>query len=113
MKKYLLIVPLATATCAPALSQSYVTIYGTIDVAVSRISATGAGHKSGVTSGTSFPSRLGFLGSEDLGGGLAASFVLEGSLTVDDGNAAGFRFDRRATLSLTSSTFGEIRLGRD
>ncbi len=68
-------------------------------------------------------SRLGFRGVEDLGGGLKASFWLEGALAVDTGtqplasidggrnNAAGI-FQRRATVSLMGG-FGELRLGRD
>ncbi|WP_295540868.1 porin [uncultured Pseudacidovorax sp.] len=61
-------------------------------------------------------SRLGFRGTEDLGGGLAASFWLEGALSPDTGSAGasggGLDFKRRSTLSL-SGPFGELRLGRD
>ena len=56
-------------------------------------------------------SRLGFRGVEDLGGGLAASFWLEGALSNDDGGTA-LNFQRRSTVSLNGG-FGEIRLGRD
>ena len=56
-------------------------------------------------------SRLGFRGVEDLGGGMAASFWLEGALANDDGGTA-LNFQRRSTVSL-SGGFGEIRLGRD
>jgi predicted porin len=68
-------------------------------------------------------SRLGFRGVEDLGGGLKASFWLEGALGPDtgtgtssygNGNSASsfFQFRRRSTLSL-SNQWGELRLGRD
>jgi predicted porin len=57
-------------------------------------------------------SRLGFRGTEDLGGGLSASFWLEGDLTVDDGTSGGFRFLRRSTVSLAGG-WGELRFGRD
>ncbi len=57
-------------------------------------------------------SRLGFRGTEDLGGGLAASFWLEAPLTVDNGTSGGLNFTRRSTVSL-SGPFGELRLGRD
>jgi predicted porin len=57
-------------------------------------------------------SRLGFRGTEDLGGGLAASFWLEAPIKVDDGSQGVSTFDRRSTVSL-SGGFGEIRLGRD
>jgi predicted porin len=61
-------------------------------------------------------SRLGFRGTEDLGGGLAASFWLEGALNNDDGTGTagggGQNWQRRSTVSL-SGNFGEFRLGRD
>ncbi|HZF86118.1 MAG TPA: porin [Burkholderiaceae bacterium] len=56
-------------------------------------------------------SRLGFRGTEDLGGGLAASFWLEAGIGNDAGGGLG-SFNRRSTVSL-SGGFGEIRLGRD
>jgi predicted porin len=52
-------------------------------------------------------------GSEDLGGGLAASFWLESALLPDTGAIAGAFFGRRSTLSLSSASWGELRLGRD
>jgi predicted porin len=73
-------------------------------------------------------SRLGFRGTEDLGGGLSASFWLEGDLNNDDGRAggtiaagnqgntvtrgSGFNFNRRSTVSLAGG-WGELRIGRD
>ena len=57
-------------------------------------------------------SRLGFRGTEDLGGGLAAAFWLEAGMASDDGTLGFPGFDRRSTVSLLSSV-GEIRLGRD
>jgi len=57
-------------------------------------------------------SRLGFRGTEDLGGGLAASFWLEAPIKNDDGAEGVATFARRSTVSL-SGGFGEIRLGRD
>ncbi|MDQ7957570.1 MAG: porin [Pseudomonadota bacterium] len=57
-------------------------------------------------------SRLGFRGTEDLGGGLAASFWLESSISNDDGAKGISNFNRRSTVSL-SGGFGEVRLGRD
>jgi len=57
-------------------------------------------------------SRIGFRGTEDLGGGLAASFWLESSIGNDDGARGISNFNRRSTVSL-SGGFGEVRLGRD
>jgi len=57
-------------------------------------------------------SRIGFRGTEDLGGGLAASFWLEAPISNDDGKQGIANFARRSTVSL-SGGFGEVRLGRD
>lgn len=59
-------------------------------------------------------SRIGFRGTEDLGRGLRAHFVLEHSLTPDDGrpmSAATF-WHAQSWLGI-SGGFGELRLGRD
>jgi len=66
----------------------------------------------GMTSGGTTSSEVGFRGVEDLGGGLAASFWLASDIRDDDGSKAIDTFNRRATVSL-SGPFGEIRLGRD
>lgn len=106
----------ALVVCGSAAAQSSVTIFGRIDAGVARYSATGAGHSIGLASGGSTTSRLGFYGTEDLGGGLAAGFWLEGQLNNDVGGGAtqttGFDFTRRSTVSL-SGGFGEVRVGRD
>ncbi|WP_213957990.1 porin [Variovorax sp. dw_954] len=111
------------AIAGSATAQSSVTLFGVVDASVSHYTV-----KSNVVPGspaTTPPpsqsqtvlgnsgynsSRVGFRGSEDLGGGLAAGFWLEGSLANDVGNV-GF-FQRRSTLSLTGG-LGELRLGRD
>lgn len=63
--------------------------------------------KNGISS-----SALGVRGVEDLGGGMKASFHLEGDLDPDTGTPGGLNFMRRSTVSLMGG-FGEIRMGRD
>jgi predicted porin len=96
-------------------AQSSVAVFGVLDVGVARISGSN-GHKTGLTHSSQSHSRLGFRGTEDLGGGLAASFHLEGQLHNDVGMGAdqtsAYNFARRSTVSL-SGKFGEVRLGRD
>jgi len=95
----------------PAGNINGVPIFGTQSVTTSRTALTNSGYNS---------SRLGFRGTEDLGGGLAASFWLEAGVNNDDGTGqnqgtstgGGLNFNRRSTVSL-SGNFGEIRLGRD
>jgi len=115
MKKSLIALAVLAASGA-AMAQSSVTLFGVIDAGVAYVKNDGAGHSTGLISGGNSTSRLGFRGTEDLGGGLAASFWLEGQLGNDNGSGAnqtsGFDFQRRSTVSL-SGTFGEVRLGRD
>lgn len=106
-------------------AQSSVTFYGVVDAAVSRTSnrsnlntANGTHFsKSANRSRTELrpsgysSSRIGFRGTEDLGGGWAAGFVIESPLNNDDGTNV-LTFSRRSTLSLMGP-MGEIRLGRD
>lgn len=60
---------------------------------------------------TNIPTRIGFRGTEDLGGGMSAGFWLEAPLALDTGGS-GMAFTRRATVSLMGP-FGELRVGRD
>ena len=64
------------AVAGPALAQSSVTVYGIVDLDGQYID--GAAKAVRVTSGGLAGSRLGFKGTEDLGSGLYADFVLEG-----------------------------------
>lgn len=109
-----------------ASAQSSLTVFGILDVGLTYGQASTA-NRTQLSSGNTLPSRLGFRGVEDLGGGLAASFWLEGQLSLNSGTggstntnnqtsgavpAGGFNFGRRSTVSL-SSDWGELRLGRD
>ncbi len=105
----------ASAQSAPASS---VTLWGVVDLGVSHYTmpattAGGAGQSvTKMTSSGLSSDQLGFRGTEDLGGGMSASFWLEGLITPQNGNSAGLGFTRRSTLSLAGN-FGELRLGRD
>jgi predicted porin len=114
MKKVLLTAGLM-GLAGMASAQSKVELFGVVDVAVARVSGTGVS-KTGLSTGGANISRLGFRGTEDLGGGLKAGFWLEAGLDVDTGTGkatgGGLSFNRRSTVSLMGN-FGEIRLGRD
>ena len=143
MKKSLVALA-ALALAGVASAQSSVTLFGIVDASVSHYSASGStvaitNPLTGAITGYGYypstsrtvlgnsgesSSRIGFRGTEDLGGGLAASFWLESQLANDNGGAGGSigfnngtnagtgLFNRRSTVSL-SGGFGEIRLGRD
>lgn len=110
MKKSLLAVAIA-ALPAAAFAQTNVTLYGIADVGITSVS-DGVNSALRVDSGMMSTSRWGIRGSEDLGGGLAANFVLEGGLRVDTGAADANVFQRRANVGF-SGGFGNVRIGRD
>ena len=108
-------VALCSASAMPAHAQSSVTVFGIMDAAVRHVTNEGRGNIDSLVSGSNSTSRLGFRGTEDLGGGLSASFHLEHGLLLDTGTPASATqfWDRRSTVSLASKTHGEIRAGRD
>ena len=112
MKKSILALSLLGAFSGAAFAQSSVTIYGVADVGVQGTSA-GNGKTAKVTSGQEGGSRLGFKGTEDLGGGLKANFVLEMGVKVDDGSSDQGRAFGRTTLVGLSGDFGSVNIGRD
>ncbi|HEU0199990.1 MAG TPA: porin, partial [Burkholderiaceae bacterium] len=85
---------IACALAPAAYAQStQVSVYGILDVAARRASglaefAASPGSTSTVTSGVNSTSRIGFRGSEDLGGGLRALFQLESGINADTGTSA-------------------------
>ena len=98
---------------APAGAQGTLTVFGTLDLNITRSRAAGQSATAMDQGGNLLPSRLGFRGSEDLGNGLSAGFWIESALLPDSGQVQGAFFGRRSTLSLASRSFGELRLGRD
>lgn len=107
---------LAGAVAAPlALAQasSSLTVYGLADAAV-ELSEAGRGPFWRVVSGGNLGSRLGFRGSEDLGGGLSAVFRIEAGLNLDDGTAAqgGRAWGRESSVGLASREAGTLLAGR-
>jgi predicted porin len=132
MKKTL--VALAALAATGAFAQSTVTLYGAVDASYNYMSSTGgtAGvdvNASKLATSQLGSSKLGFMGTEDLGGGLKAVFKLEGGLNNDAGAgkatntnnqgsttgqiaAGGLAFGRFSYVGLAGS-FGELHLGRE
>jgi predicted porin len=138
MKKSLIALAVLAAA-GTASAQSSVTLFGIVDATVQHIKNDGGSSVTRLTNSGYNSSRLGFRGTEDLGGGLSASFWLEAGVNNDDGqgtatnafnqNVPGFNsstganppvrlgtqglvFNRRSTVSLAGG-WGEVRLGRD
>jgi predicted porin len=117
MKSFFVRFSFATVGCLAAstasLAQSTVTVFGTVDLNFTYSKAGGQSVRGQDQGGNILPSRLGFRGTEDLGGGLAASFWLESALLPDTGEMQGVPWQRRSTVSLSGRSWGEVRLGRD
>ncbi|WP_295999624.1 porin [Rugamonas sp.] len=114
MKKSLITIAALGALSNVAMAQSNVTIYGLLDAAVVSERGGAAGSVTKLTGGVSSASRLGFKGTEDLGGGLSAVFVLEEGVLIDTGSqdSAGQAFNRQSYVGLSSKDAGTITLGR-
>jgi len=115
MKKSLIAIAVLAATSSAAFAQSNVTIYGILDAGITAERGGAQGNVTKVTSGAASASRIGFKGTEDLGGGLSAIFKLETGVKVDDGtldNTSSALFNREAYVGLSSKTAGSLTLGR-
>ena len=114
MKKTLITLAVLAAATGVAQAQSSVVIYGTVDAGF--VSERGGvnGNVNKLDSGIGSASRLGFKGTEDLGSGLSALFVLESGFSVDNGqqDVSGTLFNRQAYVGLSSKTTGTLTLGR-
>lgn len=105
-----LIAPLAAGNAA---GQSNVSFYGLLDAGLTYVDNGEAGSGWRQQSGVSQGSRWGFTGSEDLGGGNKANFVLEGGFFNDTGVWTGNGgFSRRSVVGL-SGAWGALDVGRD
>ncbi|QWE08768.1 porin [Polynucleobacter ibericus] len=128
MKKSLFALAATTAFAGAAQAQSSVTVYGLLDMgyvgyntrAANGLTTNGA--PSGVvskTTGNAFSasgestSRLGFKGTEDLGGGTSAFFTIELGLTPNGAQAvnSGGTQNRQTFVGLKKNGVGQFALG--
>jgi predicted porin len=111
MKKSLIL--LAMLAASPVFAQqSAITVYGVLDASIANQKNGNPGAATRLDSSNQSGSRVGFKGTEDLGGGLKANFVLEAGYAIDDGNSAqGALFGRQASIGLSNS-WGAVHLGR-
>jgi len=133
MKKSLIALA-ALAAVGVASAQSSVTMYGLVDIGFGSHKTTNLNGSvslktSGIMDGSNAGSRIGFRGTEDLGGGLTASFVLEQGIspTSADGynkrvgggqhqvDAPSYAYstgnNRQSYLGLGSKALGQFRIG--
>jgi predicted porin len=111
----------AAAAQSPTASPSQVTLYGIVDLSMHHLrsgarSALGGADVTRMMDGTVYGpgSRWGLRISEDLGDGMKAGALLENGFLADTGTLGqgGRIFGRQAYLILSSTTFGELRMGR-
>lgn len=109
MKKSVIALAVLGTVAGVASAQSSVTIYGRVDGAYSKSIGTKV---RGIND--TQQSRVGFKGTEDLGGGLKAVFNLESGLSTDTGASASSSsfWNRRAVVGLETG-FGRVLLGRE
>lgn len=114
MKKSLIALALMGAFAGTAFAQTNITLYGVVDAGIVYDNGgDAAGRAWRLDSGQQSGSRLGFKGTEDLGSGLSAIFVLENGFNTDVGTQAqgGRLFGRQAWVGLKGG-FGSVKLGR-
>ena len=117
MKKSLLALAVLGAFAGVAQAQTSVTIYGSFDGGVryqSNRNAAGDNVWTMGSNGTYNSNRIGFKGTEDLGGGLNAHFALETGFNTGTGelnNTTNQLFQRTASVGL-GGAWGSVDLGR-
>src|ERR1700693_1017261 len=85
-----------------------VIVYGVMNLDIDNVRSTHNGVGFNVTRENSDSSRIGFLGMEDLGGGMSAIFQLEGKVGANTGSGALFA---RETFVGLAGNFGAAKLG--
>lgn len=100
--------------CSTAHAQSTVTLYGIIDSGLLYVNNQNGAANTETTTGKLSGSRFGFKGTEDLGGGLSALFVLEDGFSASNGTLQqGSRlFGRQAYVGLSDNSLGKLTIGR-
>ncbi len=100
-------------------------VYGDVDIYGNHMRSSSGAKINALQDGALLRSRLGFAGTKDFGSGYGAAFTLETGFNATNGtqadqpnaNATGLTtsgrlFDRQAWAGLTSTTYGEFRVGR-
>jgi GBP family porin len=111
---------LAAACAVPAIASAQVSISGILDIGPRIDAGTTGGSIKSIQSGQEYGSRLDFIGTDELGDGWKATFVLEAGITLDDGAgsanppgaSSGLNFGRTSAISIGSDKTGYISLGR-
>ena len=108
MKRSLIALAVAGLVATPAIAQ--VTMYGNLETGLLNTDTEGKASTTKLDSNIVNSSRLGFRGSEDLGGGMKAFFRLETSMDAEAGKGIE-SFNRGSEVGLSGS-FGAVKVGK-
>ena len=112
MQKKIIALAVSGLLSGAAMAQSNVTIYGNIDAGYRHASGSGL-TSNGIDASNWTTSRLGFKGTEDLGNGMKAVFLLEYPLSNDlNAPIGGSSFAARQQYVGLTGDFGSIVAGR-
>ncbi|MFA5664934.1 porin [Castellaniella sp.] len=119
---HLIVTGLLSGLClaGPVQAASSITLYGIVDAGYGYTQyryqqgdSAARATTSGVRSGYLKSSRFGLKGTEDLGDGSRALFLLEQEFNLGDGTAkANHAFSKKAYLGLSNERWGTLTLGR-
>ncbi len=107
MNKSLITFAILAAAAGAAAAQSSVTVYGKVDIGARK--AVGSSNNEIATGSDG---RLGFKGTEDLGGGNRAFFNLEHRFFPNNGTQDGTQFWKGIAHAGLSGAYGQVALGR-
>ncbi|HMQ17464.1 MAG TPA: porin, partial [Phycisphaerae bacterium] len=108
MNRSVIVAALAVLAAGSAAAQS-VNIYGRLNATVERQKPANGDSQTVLQNNAS---RIGFKGSEDLGGGLTAGFQIEHGFNVDTGGQSqGAFWARQSEVFLGSRSLGVLRMG--
>jgi predicted porin len=104
---------IAAMGASTAHAQGSVTLYGIVDEGLTFNANAGGKRQYSLVSGEIQASRWGLKGTEDLGGGMKALFVLESGMDLSSGKLGqgGLLFGRQAFVGL-GTPYGTVTLGR-
>lgn len=108
MNKTLIAAAVFSTLGSAALAQSTVQVYGRANVTIERQKAGNADNDWVMQNNSS---RIGFKGTEDLGGGLKAGFQLEHGFNINNGAQSQPAFWARQSEVNLGGSFGMVRLG--
>jgi len=116
MKKLLIATAALAMVAGTAQAQSSVTVYGVMSTGYASTELSDGVNKKETTSSgnqaNQAGNRLGFKGTEDLGGGLKAGFVYEMTLDMNSGLSDAATDNRQGFVQLSDKSLGTLRAGR-